>query len=313
MLALAGKPHGEKTKMIKNSLNAIGTATRETFRSRGALALASLLYFAMLLLAYYFFATGVASAWQLAVSAVAVLFVPLIFFVLQAALAHVAVAGDRSPRRLVRLALRDFWKLIVVSLPLVALGFGFAYLVGKLEAYVPGPAPPPDPVFLPSGAPPPAPVITWQQTALTTLRFLLFAFVLPLLAARLWIAVAREGLKRTLRYLHRVVARSFAPQSVFIYAVGLLVFGAMPYFMIFTRTPVESGWLELVLFGLRLALAFIFTLWGWTLTLGALAHDAPPLAPPPTPATGRAQANDEAKNSKDDARAAEDGAQPASA
>lgn len=293
--------------MMKNALNAIGTATRETFRARGALALASLLYFAMLLLAYYFFATGVASAWQLAVSAFAALFVPLLFFILQAALAHTAT-GERYARRLARLALRDFWKLIIVSLPLVVLGFGFAYLVGRLEVYVPAPPPSPDPVFLPSGVTPPPPVVTWQQTALATFTFLLFAVVLPLLAARLWLATAREGLKRTFRNLHRVAGRSFAPQSVFIYSVGLLVFGAMPYFIIFTRTPVENGWLELFLFGLRLALAFIFTLWGWTLTLAALAHISPPLTPTTEDAV-REKPNDEADAPDADAPSTDDGAQ----
>jgi hypothetical protein len=49
----------------------------------------------------------------------------------------------------------------------------------------------------------------------------------------------------------------------------------MPYFILFTRTSVSNGWTELLLFGLRLVLAFVFTLWGWTITLGALARTTP--------------------------------------
>jgi hypothetical protein len=41
--------------------------------------------------------------------------------------------------------------------------------------------------------------------------------------------------------------------------------------MIFTRTPISYAWAELFLFGLRLGLAFVFTLWGWVITLGAMA------------------------------------------
>jgi hypothetical protein len=108
--------------------------------------------------------------------------------------------------------------------------------------------------------------------------------VLPLVAARLWLSVARVGLKSTLKGAHRVAAQALAPQSVVVYAVGLLVFGFMPYFVIFKRTAVESAWGELLLFGLRLALAFVFSLWGWALTLGALAR----LTPEPAAATPEA-------------------------
>jgi hypothetical protein len=54
----------------------------------------------------------------------------------------------------------------------------------------------------------------------------------------------------------------------------------MPYFVLFTRTPVSNGWTELILFGLRLVLAFVLTLWGWAITLGALARVTPDAAAP---------------------------------
>ncbi|MDQ5838240.1 MAG: hypothetical protein M3379_15790, partial [Acidobacteriota bacterium] len=77
----------------------------------------------------------------------------------------------------------------------------------------------------------------------------------------------------------------FSAQSIFIYAVGLFVFGLMPYFIIYTRTPVSNGWAELIIFAVRLALAFVFTLWGWTITLGALARTLPPNGAGLAPAT----------------------------
>jgi hypothetical protein len=137
---------------------------------------------------------------------------------------------------------------------------------------------------------PPDP-LHWADALSSSLWLLLLGFVLPLVAAHLWLSVARDGLKATLRRFHRVAGRAFLPRPVLVYAVGLLVFALMPYFIIFTRTPLKSAWGELGVFGLRLALAFVFTLWGWAITLGALAAlapppatDAAPAAEPPTPA-----------------------------
>src|SRR5947209_1097393 len=161
--------------MIKDSFNAIGASARELFRNWRGLALLCALYLALLACVYVFFATGVATAWQL-----------------------------------------------VLSLWLILLGI-----------------------------------------------------ILPLVAAHLWLSAARDGLLFTLKRIHRVTARAFAPQSVFIYVVGFFVFAIVPYFILFTRTQVSNGWAELFFFALRLALAFVLTLWGWTITLGALARTTP--------------------------------------
>src|SRR5438477_374892 len=152
--------------MIKDSFNAIGASARELSRNWRGLALLCALYLALLACVYVFFATGVATAWQLVLSAAAAL-LTLLFFLLQSAVANFA-----QPRT-------------------------------------------------------------------------------------------------------NVVARAFAARSVFIYVVGFFVFALMPYFVLFTRTQVSNGWAELLFFGLRLALAFVLTLWGWTITLGALARATP--------------------------------------
>jgi hypothetical protein len=105
--------------------------------------------------------------------------------------------------------------------------------------------------------------------------------MLPLVAAHLWLSAARVGLKATLKGFHRVLGRAFAPRSVLVYAVGLFLFGLMPYFVLFTRTSFTNGWTEVALFGLRLALTFVLTLVGWVVTLGALARVTPPEVGPP--------------------------------
>jgi hypothetical protein len=114
--------------------------------------------------------------------------------------------------------------------------------------------------------------LRWTSVLFTTLRFFLLGIVLPLAGVHLWIAVAHQGLWGAVRKILAVLARALAPQPVLIYTVGLLVFGLLPYFLIFTRTPIKNGWAELLIFGLRLALAFVLTLWGWIITVGALAR-----------------------------------------
>ena len=261
--------------MIKNAFNALGDSARSLVRNWRALFVLNVLYAALLASLYVFFKTGVANAWQLVVSALAFVLAPLLFFVLQAALAHFA-GGDVGPGALLKRALRDFGKVLLVSLPLIALAVLFVYLLGKLEAYLPKPSEASGAAsFVPhTQGPPPVP-LRWQDVLLSSLWLTLLGLVLPLLAVRLWLSVARDGLKATLKGAHRVAAHAFAPASVLVYAVGLFVFGLMPYFVLFTRTPVKGAWAEVLLFGLRLALAFIFTLWGWAVTLGALARVTP--------------------------------------
>lgn len=269
--------------MIKDAFTAIGGATRELLRDWGALLVLAALYAALLFAVYWFFATGVGSAWQLALSAATAALAPLLFFVLQAAVSAHAVGAARAPE-VVRRALRDFLKILLVSLPLVALAVLVYYLLDKLQARFPVSAEEAS-RFVPPGAGPraaaPALPLRWQDVTFSALRLLLLGAVLPLAGIHLWLAVARDGLKGALRNAHRVLARAFAPRAVLVYAVGLFLFALMPYFVIFTTTPVKNGWAELTIFGLRLAVAFVLTVGGWAATLGALARLAPtnPAAP----------------------------------
>lgn len=276
--------------MIKDAFTALGAATRELLRDWGALGVLALLYGALLVAVYWFFATGVGSAWQLALSALLAGFAPLLFFLLQAAVTNHAAGAARAREVLLR-AVRDFWKIILVSLPLIALAVLFYYLLNKLQARFPVPV---DDAsrFVPSGggphAAPPALPLRWQDVTFSALRLLLLGAVLPLAGIHLWLAVARDGLKGALKNMHRVFARAFAPRAVLVYAVGLFLFGLMPYFVIYTTTPVKNGWAELLLFGLRVAVAFVLTLVGWAVTLGALAKLAPGDAAAPVAETPNA-------------------------
>jgi hypothetical protein len=268
--------------MIKDSLKALGASARDALGNWRGLLLLSALYAALLACIYLFFSTGVANVWQLVVSAATALAAPVLFIVLQAALVNFAQPGTTFGA-LARRTLRDFLKVLLLALPLAALAVLFIYLLATLQAHLPSVNEAPHGFVPATGEEKPAPLL-WQNALVSTLWLVLLGVLLPLAAAHLWLSTARDGLAATIRRVHRVVGRAFAPQSVLVYAIGLFVFGLTPYFVIYTRTSVSNSWAELMLFGLRLALAFILTLWGWAITLGALARLTPPLTEAPAAA-----------------------------
>lgn len=260
--------------MIKESFAALGASTRDLLRDWRGLLLLAAVYALLLASVYYFFETGVANVWQLVVTAATAAAAPLLFFLFQAAAANAALP-EATAGRIARRAPRDLLKVLLLAVPVAAFAVLFVYLLGKLQGWLPKVEEGPLHYTGVMGAEKPAP-LHWQDALVSSSWLLLLGFVLPLAAAHLWLSAARVGLAATLKGLHRVVGRAFAPRSVFVYAVGLFLFGLTPYFVLYTRTAVTNGWAELSLFGLRLGLAFVLTLVGWVVTLGALARVTPP-------------------------------------
>lgn len=269
--------------MLKDSLNLIADSTRAAFRGWRGLLLLALLYFVPYACVYLFFSLGVASGWQLALSGLTTLAAPLLLFVLIAAAANFALPERQTPGAVARGGLRDSWKVWLLALPVAALGWLFFYLLGKLQEALPKIEETPRAIINATAESRPTP-LHWQEALMSWLWIILFGVVLPLLASHLWLSAARDGLKATLKNIHRVAARAFAPRSVLVYTIGFFVFALLPYFVLYTRTPITSGWGELFMLGLRLAVAFVLTLVGWTITLGALARTAPPETFAPEPA-----------------------------
>jgi hypothetical protein len=270
--------------MIKDSFNALGASARDAFRGWRVLLLLAAVYALLLASPYVFFATGVNTR-GVVLSALTALATPLLFFLFQAGAANAALP-DSTFGRVARRAPRDMWELLLLALPLAALAVLFIYLLGKLEGWLPKVEEAQHVGYL-AGVDTSRPVpLHWQEALLSWLWLLLLGLVLPLAAVHLWLSAARDGLVRTLKGVHRVVGRAFAPRPLLAYAAGLFVFGLMPYFVLFTRTSITNGWAELSLFGLRLAFVFALTLVGWVVTLGALARLMPPAeahAPEPEP------------------------------
>jgi hypothetical protein len=265
--------------MIKNAINGMKTAARCLFSDWHMAAVFAGLYATLLAALHLFVTTREARIWHVLLTLALALVVPVLFFVLQAMSVYYTENGAVVPGNLLRRSFRNFWKLLLVSLPLILLAGLLLYLQHKYlpfstgvikQAALPVPAqemwPPPNQ----SSAAAPSASSQWLSLMLATLRFLLFAVALPLMAIHLWITTAQAGLKSTIRRARQTLAHSLSPQSVLIYTFGLIVFGIIPYVLLFTRTPARNAWIEIGLFNLRLALVFILTLTGWVLTLGAL-------------------------------------------
>jgi len=232
------------------------------------------LYLAMLGAIYSFIATREATIGQLLLSFLLAILAPVLFLIIQTMAARYHDDDSRAWRLLAGAA-RDFWKLLVIALPLILLAVLAVYVFGKFEPNTPATAireavratPAPPRLVTPKPQP-----VHWQSILITTLEYLLFCLILPLSAIHLWIATARDGLKQAFKRLARIIGRAFAPQSVVTYAIGFGFFAVVPYFLIVTKTPVNSAWLDAGLLVARLLFAVLFSLIGWVVTVGALGR-----------------------------------------
>jgi magnesium-transporting ATPase (P-type) len=261
-------------------LRATASAARRLFGNWRSLFILLLLYAALIASLYFFIAVREASIWQVLATFLLAIIAPVLFFIIQTIGVRYA-EDDVRARDLLRWSVRDFWKLFVVTVPLLLLAWLIAYLFGKFhvantvavvtEAARAG-------AGAAAGARPPAraaEAFSWKEVILTTLRFLILGLVLPLLTIHLWIAVARRGLGGAFRTIKSVLAAALAPGAVLIYAIGLLLFGLVPYFLITANYSRGGAWTEIGLLAGRLLVASLFMLFGWIITLGALSIISP--------------------------------------
>ncbi|HEV2799084.1 MAG TPA: hypothetical protein VGW12_01230 [Pyrinomonadaceae bacterium] len=272
--------------MTKNVLANIFSAARDLVRTPRALLVLVALYLALIASVFYFITTREATMWQLFVTGTTFVLAPLLFFVVQAAGASYAV-GERSARGLLRRTARSFLKVLLVSVPVILLAVLSVYLLNKLEQRVQlSPEERAREQFsrmadteeggaesaTASEESRPKPPVRWKYLFVSALRLFLLGVFLPLVAIHLWLAAVRDGLGRAYARFHRHFARAFSARSVFTYGVGMIFFALLPYFLITKRTPFDSNTLELLVFGARIVLAFTLMLFGWVMTMTALAR-----------------------------------------
>jgi hypothetical protein len=261
---------------MMSALKTIFAATRRLLRQWRVMAVMAAVYSALLAALFLFIATKEASRWQVMLTLVFAALAPALFFLLQAMIVNYA-HGEAQAKVLLRRSFRDSCRLALSSLPLALLVVLFIYFLNKpnfyssLQQHLPS--------FTQERWSPMQPhssnmdqsvPLSWSQLALYTLRLLLFAIILPLGAIHLWGATLREGLITTIKKLPRNLVSVFAPQPALVYTLGLALFGLIPYFLLFTHTPASNSRVEFSLFVARLILVFVFTLYGWALTVNAL-------------------------------------------
>ena len=224
--------------MFSKSIRAMVSAARMLLKNRRVLVIVVVAYAGLLTSVYLFVSTREATISQLVLTTVVAVVAPALFFVLQAA--SVSYMNDISMRRLAS----DGAKFIIVSLPVIGLTVLALYGVNKVHSH---------------------------QTIVTTLRYLLVALVAPLLVIQLWIATSNNGLRSLLRSLRKILVKTFAPQSVFVYAFGFVIFAVAPFVLVEMSVQTERAWLELSLLVLRLAVSALLILVGWVMTVGAIS------------------------------------------
>jgi hypothetical protein len=229
--------------------------------------------YALLLASIYIFAsTREATVFQVLVTFVFLILIPAEFFILQAGILSQAL--DLRWRAIVINAA----KLLVVTIPIIIIGWLIWISLNKLQLRYPAPRPP---IVLPAAAGKPQP-LHWPSVLFATLRGLIFGIILPLATIHLWIEVAAHDAKElfsggggaTFKRLASTIARGFATSPVFIYGIGLILFALIPYLVLFVRSAPKGTKTDFALFIFRLLVAFGFTLFGWVATLTALAKNA---------------------------------------
>jgi hypothetical protein len=253
--------------MIGNALKTFRSSGQGVWQQRKALAIFAALYALLLATLYWFSATREATVWQVFVTLAGFVVIPAEFFILQAAI----VDHARDSRFRWRAILIDALKIFVATIPILVIAYVLWLLLNKWQLHYP--APKVAIVFPP--APPKTQPLHWPTLLFATKRFLFFGIALPLATIHLWIEVAGHDLKTLfagfLKRIGGVFARAFSSSSVLTYALGLIVFVAIPYVLLFVPLKITGNKTEFVVFILRLVLVFAFTLLGWIVTVGALA------------------------------------------
>jgi hypothetical protein len=245
--------------------------TKALITNIGALAIFAALYALLLGTLYWFIATREATVWQVIITLVGLVVIPAEFFILQAAILDQA----RDQRFRWGAILIDALKIFVVTIPILIIAYVLWYLLNKWQLHYLAPK---AAITFPPASPKPQPV-HWPTLLFATLRCLLFGIAFPLAMIHKWIEVTRNdvktlfagGAKGILKRIGRGCAHAFSSNSVLTYALGLIVFGAIPYALLFVPLTIKGNKTEFAVFVLRLVLVFVFTLCGWIVTIGALA------------------------------------------
>lgn len=259
-----------------------------TFTNIGALLIFAIIYAAFVVSSYFFISTREATVGQVVVTYALMILIPALFFIFQASI----INRTREQRFHWGTILIDAVKFFIATIPILLIAWLIQYLLNKWQANHLPPVIAAPPSALDSRGQP----LHWPTLIFATLRFALLGVVLPLTAIHLWIAVAGSDLRSWIDqggkpFLKRIVsalATAFAPESVLIYALGLIIFVVLPYAMLFVPFSPKGNKADFAALILRVLLTYVFSFIGWVLTISALTRNAG--GPSPAPAPDRSSA-----------------------
>ena len=275
--------------MLTETFRSISTAARRLLKSWPSMVLLAIVYAALLAALYFFMAIREASIPQVILTFALAIAAFILFLLLQAVVVKGIAGGSNEGAQaepgiwnLAKSSAANCWKLVVIALPLVGVAILIAYLLNKAQNYFgPGVADADvlDPLSRPRSRGSAQAPINWKVAIFSSIRYLSFGLFLPLATIHLWLAAMRDGLWPAVRSLGTSLARAFAPSSVLIYIIGFLIFGVLPYFLLFKTTPSSKAWLEISFLVARLTAVFLLTLFGWVITVWALSLSSPTSSP----------------------------------
>src|SRR5688500_2967526 len=106
--------------MLRETFHSIATATKTVLKSWRLMLLIAIVYAALLAALYAFIAVREASVTQVVVTFALAVVAPLLFFILQSMIVR-STSGAESVGlgSLLKASLASFWKLILITLPLI--------------------------------------------------------------------------------------------------------------------------------------------------------------------------------------------------
>ncbi len=238
--------------MLQQAWNSIRSAFRGVLSRPRVVVVAFLIYLLFIGVIWVFVTTREATILDLFVTVVSALAAVVLFFVLQAI--AVGYGEGLHLKAVVAGVLRNSAKLFVATLPVIALGI-IAYLaLNRLtpEEYAPG--------------------NFFTRTLLPAVKVILFWLILPLLAIRLWIVTARNGLRAAYTRIGRIFIECFAPRQNLTFVLVAAVTGAIAFPLIYRKTPIDREWIEIGVLSARIALASIVIFLGWFLGVRSLSE-----------------------------------------
>ena len=238
--------------MLNQVWNSVRTAFQGIVTKPRAVVLAFLVYLLLIGMIWLFVTTREATIADLLITFVSAILVVTLFFLLQAI--AVGYGDGLHLKALVAGLMRDAAKLLVVSLPVIALAVIVNLMANRLT---------PEP-FEPENF--------FSRTLLPAIKVIVFWLILPLLAIRLWIVTARHGLRAAYARIGRTFLDSFAPGRVLTFVLVAAITGAIAYLLIYQKTTINREWIEISVLAARIALAAIVIFLGWLVGIRALSE-----------------------------------------